>query len=729
METIKQNLELGIVSFSGFDIKTKIDKGKEVKDVKFKTPWKEINKDNCLKQTTGLNVGVICGSISGISVLDFDNMDTYEQVVSDYPTLKYYKQVRTRNGVHVYGKYNKDLHTNTNSYGDLYPGIDIRNDGGMVFAPPTRYCLRDGTIVHYEDMGGDILEFPPDLIQKQKYIQKELLKMKKNVEKKQVKLQRKIDNEPITDLHEICRRLIGAGLLDDKCDEYDDWYKVGLAIYNSIRDFTLFDLFSQRSTKYDVDSVIKFWENIKERFENKLTFASIIYWAKEKDMDLYLSLNIDETKVREQDNELTFQLKSRLFELTHCKIIQEGLYIHEENHNIRVISENEIRNRYKHIQCGFTRMGTPINFIDRWLVNNNDIRNKSKMGIYMKDCPDDSYNLWTPFTMELVNTYVEKSNAIDLFKKHVSILCNHEEKIVDFVIKWIAFMLQYPEKKSKMLVFISDEGAGKNTLLEIIKKMIGDKKVFETTNPSRDVWGNFNGQMVDAFLVNLSEISALDFKNAMGIVKGLITDPTVTINEKMVKPFKIHSYHHFIVSTNNEESIKPSKNDRRNCLIRSSDELIKVNKSTEQVSEINKYLKEIYSMIEDSDSIKTIYEWLKNIPDLEDFFNVPFPMTEFHMTMTELSITPIEAWLRDFVATHHGQTEVEYPTGEVYDYFKVWIKSNIPNYECSSVQFAVRLTNFNKKFITMKKTKTCNHRIFNIPELHSLLFPNTSGLP
>jgi hypothetical protein len=722
METVKTNLELGIVSFSGFTIKTKIINGKEKKDIKQLPPWKQINKDNCFKYV-GLNVAVITGAISGISVIDFDNMESYYKVLEDYPELKSFKTVGTRNGVHIYGKYCKELLTSTNVF-EMYADVDIRNDEGVVFAPPTRYNLLDGTIIEYKDMGGELLEFPHDLIHKQKYIQKELTKKKKEAEKTQKKVQKLIESEPMTDLDLICRKIINAGLLDDMCDDYNTWVNVGFAIFNSVNNFELFDLFSARSSKYNADSVKKFWDGIKMTIDNKLTFRSILYWAKDKDNELFASLNIVEKKILNAMNDLTFKQKSKLFEKTHCKIIEEGLYIHEENNKIKVICENEVRSRYKHIQCGFTLLGCPINFIDRWISNNNDIRSKDIMGIYMKDCPDNAFNLWTQFTMDLIHDYTPKTEAIELFKKHISILCNHEKKVIEFVINWIAFMLQYPEKKSKMLVFVSDEGAGKNTLLEIIKKMIGNKKVFESTNPSRDVWGNFNGQMVDAFLVNLNEISAIDFKNANGLVKGLITDSTLLINEKGVKPFTIQSYHHFITSTNNEEAIKPSKNDRRNCLIRCSDELVKRNKTPEQVLEINKYLKEIYTMMEEQDSIKTIFEWLKSIPNLEDFNNVEFPLTAFHLTQTELTVSPIELWLRDFVINNHGETEVKMSAKDIFECYKSWFESNNPEHKCISSQIlGVRLTNFNNTLIVNKHTKLGAIRIFKIPELHKFLFP------
>jgi hypothetical protein len=230
------------------------------------------------------------------------------------------------------------------------------------------------------------------------------------------------------------------------------------------------------------------------------------------------------------------------------------------------------------------------------------------MGFHLKECPDDAYNLWTPFPMELIDDYTEKPEAIEAFKHHVGILCNHEEKIVDYVINWIAYMIQYPELKSTMLVFVSKQGAGKNLFLSFIQKMIGNKKLFPTTTPSRDVWGNFNGQMVDAFLVNLNEISATELKNASGQIKALITDPILTINEKGVKPFKIRSHHHFIAFTNSEEAIKPTKDDRRTCLIRSSDKLIKTDKTPDEIEEIDTYIAKTVDILNDTDCIKTIYE-------------------------------------------------------------------------------------------------------------------------
>ena len=115
-----------------------------------------------------------------------------------------------------------------------------------------------------------------------------------------------------------------------------------------------------------------------------------------------------------------------------------------------------------------------------------------------------------PFEMELYNSpYDKRPVALQVILNHIKILCNYEEPVYDYFVKWIAQMIQYPEKKSIMPTLISKEGAGKGTLIELLRRMLGAKKVFETTSPSRDVWGPFNGIMVNSFLVNFESWSSI----------------------------------------------------------------------------------------------------------------------------------------------------------------------------------------------------------------------------
>jgi len=94
-------------------------------------------------------------------------------------------------------------------------------------------------------------------------------------------------------------------------------------------------------------------------------------------------------------------------------------------------------------------------------------------------------------------------------------------------------MFQYTEIKTMELIFVSVEGAGKGLILHFLKTIMGNKKVFETTNPQRDVFGNFNPLMKDSVLVVFNEANKSNFYNANDIKKALITDKTIIINEKI----------------------------------------------------------------------------------------------------------------------------------------------------------------------------------------------------
>ena len=222
-------------------------------------------------------------------------------------------------------------------------------------------------------------------------------------------------------------------------------------------------------------------------------------------------------------------------------------------------------------------------------------------------------------------SYIHKPEALSFYLNHIKILCNNDEVVTNYIIAWIAQMIQYPEVKSIMPTFIAGEGIGKSTLIISLSKMMGASKILETTSPSRDVWGEFNGMMADAFLVHLCEISKKECVESRGKIKGLITDPTLNINNKGVGQYPVMSYHRFIATTNNEDSIPTEKGDRRNLVIRCSDEK---KGDTE-------YFKQMYEYLEDVNVIRTLYDHFNGLPNMDKFHEIPLPKTEFQEDMKD----------------------------------------------------------------------------------------------
>lgn len=130
------------------NITTEMERGGKVKKIPhFPAEWKSFQSvrlhesqiEETWKGFTGLAIAT--GRISGITVIDIDVNDMPE--MANLP-LTY--RVKTRRGFQYYYQYDKSVLQTQNEIAD----VDIRNDGGLVFAPPTTYTMPDGTIAGYK---------------------------------------------------------------------------------------------------------------------------------------------------------------------------------------------------------------------------------------------------------------------------------------------------------------------------------------------------------------------------------------------------------------------------------------------------------------------------------------------------------------------------------------------------------------------------------------------------
>ena len=129
--------------------------------------------------------------------------------------------------------------------------------------------------------------------------------------------------------------------------------------------------------------------------------------------------------------------------------------------------------------------------------------------------------------------------------------------------------------------------------------------------------------------------------------------------------FPIQSFHRFIITTNNEDPIKTTKDDRRKIIIKSSDELCG-NKE---------YFNDLYKLLDDVDVIKSCYEYFKAIPDMDKFNSLPMPVTQYHADLKELSVSPIESWLRDFTYNNfYEKKPIELLGKDAHKLFCDWTK-------------------------------------------------------
>ena len=452
--------------------------------------------------------------------------------------------------------------------------------------------------------------------------------------------------------------------------------------------------------------------DIETRVNSIFQGLNMIFAFKEHNNEIVIPEDYETYDAESSDDDCYVNVKKE-FEKTHCKIINKALFtIETSDDNILLLSSVKFKTAYQHLKYTDYSKTPPVSspFIMKWLEDES-IRQYEDMGVYPppRVCPKNIFNLWKPFAIaKFTDEYERNEEGLQKYLNHIKILCGNDQNVADYIVKWFAQMFQYPATKTIVPTFISGEGAGKGSLLDVNGRMMGSQKVICTTTPSRDVWGNFNGIMSDAFLVNLNEMSKKETTDAEGKIKGLITDPQLFINKKGIDSYNINSFHRFIITTNNEDPITTKKGDRRNLIIRSSDE---------KCGDME-YFKDLHETFNDINVMRTIYDYLMEIPDMDSFGSLVRPETEYQNDMKEVNKSVFDRWIENFVRVNRDKTTIKLLGEEQCNLFRQWCSSMSFNYETSSVKMALSIKRLNLDGIQCGvKGKLGNYTVYDIKKL------------
>lgn len=466
--------------------------------------------------------------------------------------------------------------------------------------------------------------------------------------------------------------------------------------------------------------------DIEQVVNSQFEKLDIKFAYKTHDTSIVIPANFNEHAKNENNDE--YLLWKQEFEITHAKIINRSSFIKlvkDQNGfliEVRSMTERDLLVSYKHIsynepketKTGMTTVKKSC--IQRWITD-DAMLTYNEMGVYPPPlvCPPTHFNIWTPFyaemlpfssTREITEEYSQKA---ELIMQHIAILCNHDAADTLFMKKWIGQMLKYPAIKTVAPTLISEQGAGKGTLMYLLERMIGPNKFLETTDPARYVWGSFNELMVNKFLINCDEMDYKAQHECEGKIKGLITNNNLTINPKGVKSFTINSYHRFILTTNNEVPVKTDKNDRRNKIIRSSDE--KIGDS--------QYFIDLRSAIDDDVVIRKMFEDLTTIDGLDVFHTERIEQNAYQQTLSEANVSVPEKFVQHMTATYVESDEELFSSQDVLNSFTAWRDMNGFKYECDSAKLMrnIKLLRLPSNWCSSVHTRTGNAHIFNFAAL------------
>jgi hypothetical protein len=466
---------------------------------------------------------------------------------------------------------------------------------------------------------------------------------------------------------------------------------------------------------------------IEKYVDSKMPDLNMKWAYKQHDGSLHIPDDFDADDVA-QDPYAEWKEK---FELEFCKIKNRAMFIrkYQINGKLQIImqKEHELITAYKHES--YTEIDEKgkekrVSFIDKWLKD-------GEMRCYDDaqcippplECPASIFNLWNPSPYESMPITEDDPdfnlNAVKVFADHIRTLCGNDDEISVYVCNWIAQSIQKPsEKFGVALNFISKQGVGKNIFTDTLGTLYGGlSKILDTAQPERDVWGDYSDLMIDAFLVVLTEVDKRNAHGCDGKIKKLITDTTVQINPKGKTQFCMNSYHRFILLTNEMDPVVTSENDRRNVIIRCSDE----NKGN------TAYFTNLLSTLKSPNALRSIY-WSFKTMDISDFHVGHYISTQYHNEIISHNQNPLKIFMEWFVEKYTDDERgniVELTTADLMRDFTTWRNEFRFKFgesmNSSALIKKMRLDlSIPEELMSIHRTKLYNARQFNIPMLAKL---------
>ena len=285
--------------------------------------------------------------------------------------------------------------------------------------------------------------------------------------------------------------------------------------------------------------------------------------------------------------------------------------------------------------------------------------------------------------------------------KHIKNLCNNDNKVFDYVIKYFARKLQRPyELTNTALIFKSNEGAGKDLFFNYLgNKIIGSDYYFNTEKPEL-LFGKFTSSLENKILIVVNETSGKDTFQINENIKCAITAEFNTIEHKGLKPYKNTNHIGFIYLTNNDNPVKVPIDDRRFCGMECNN-LICNNKE---------YFDALRAEINGGKFDKAFYNYLSNIDTNNYDFTNNRPKTNFYNDLQEMNKPTLILFLEQFINKNNDDI-IEVSSTLLFTQFNEFV--NKFNFKCviSLTKFMMDLKKIDGT--DTKRTKTSRCVLFN----------------
>ena len=238
---------------------------------------------------------------------------------------------------------------------------------------------------------------------------------------------------------------------------------------------------------------------------------------------------------------------------------------------------------------------------------------------------DGSFNTWQGFA------YHPTAGNCDLILNHIrTVLANEDEAAAHYILNYLAWTVQNPDKPAEVaLVFIGGEGTGKGFIGRLMAELFGSAG-FQISS-ARHLTGNFNGHLDSVCLLFADEAYWAGDKSARGSLFGLITEPTLVIEQKGIDVRRTQNRLHIIMASN-ESWVVPAAGDSRRFAV------FRVNEKRKQDKN---YFEPLFAQVENGGRAAFLDHLLSH--EVGDFHPRQIIRTRAFQEQILMSLDPIES--------------------------------------------------------------------------------------
>ena len=386
----------------------------------------------------------------------------------------------------------------------------------------------------------------------------------------------------------------------------------------------------------------------------------------------------------------------KIFTPDVCYIFRNGIV----NRDIHIYAEEKIKKLAKPIGSKvYNSFGAEIPFVDKWIVDiNHLVKDKYDFIPFNKDIENmddiNQYNLFVGYNSKIDTEYNNsiRNKIVKPFLDLGKEICNGDDGYFHFFLQFIAQMIKDPRNKPPICFIVKGrQGTGKNVFLSAIANIIG-KEHYITSSKPNDFFGEHAEGFYRKLLVNINEATGKDTFDFEGKLKSFISEDTITINPKNIRPTTVANVARVVITTNKENPIPID--------VKSTDRRYVVYKTTDKyLSKVGNFWNNLVNHFKTDKFIAALYDYLMDI----EYKNINWvrdrPITKEYINMCRNYI-PVEAMfiesLISNISTDNYSEDLEYVRNKYIAYLE---KYDFDGYKTTPKKFLMLMNGLDLKSI------------------------------